>query len=264
VGPQGSTGPIGIQGATGFTGIQGPTGPTGIQGATGFTGIQGPTGPTGIQGATGFTGIQGATGPTGIQGATGFTGQTGPSGPTGTTGPTGQQGATGPTGAVNLGSATANSILFNDTGVVSGTSNIAYGTISGVGALVVQGPIEVQEIIEVIPSTLIVGSVSLSNLSLDWLAGAIYTVNSMSTNMRINILNLPTTNNRAETMTFLLYQGLTPYLINSVQIGGVSQTVRWPSATQPTPTASRYEIETFTLFRVENNWTVIGQLNSFG
>jgi hypothetical protein len=82
--------------------------------------------------------------------------------------------------------------------------------------------------------------------------------------MRVNINNLPTTNNRAETMTFLLYQGATPYLISSVAISGTVQTVRWPSATLPTATANRYEIETFTLFRVANNWTVIGQLNSFG
>ena len=82
--------------------------------------------------------------------------------------------------------------------------------------------------------------------------------------MRANFTNLPTTNNRVTTATFLLNQGGTAYLISSLSIDGTVQTVRWPSATLPTATALRTEIETFTLFRLNNAWTVIGQLNSFG
>ena len=74
---QAFTGPTGIQGnigPTGLQGIQGNTGPTGIQGnigPTGLIGLQGNIGPTGLQG------IQGNTGPTGIQGNIGNTGPTG-------------------------------------------------------------------------------------------------------------------------------------------------------------------------------------------
>ena len=83
--------------------------------------------------------------------------------------------------------------------------------------------------------------------------------------MTVRINDVPSTNNRAMTLTFLLSQGgAAAYLVSSIFINTTSTTIRWPAATQPTPTAGRSEIETFTLFRVQNNWTVIGQLNSFG
>ena len=78
IGPQGPTGPQGLQGpqgARGPQGIQGPTGPQGPQG------IQGPKGDTGARGPKGETGAQG------IQGPKGDTGETGPQGLQGDTGP---------------------------------------------------------------------------------------------------------------------------------------------------------------------------------
>lgn len=47
-GPQGASGPIGLQGATGATGVAGPTGATGPAGSIGATGAQGPAGPTSV------------------------------------------------------------------------------------------------------------------------------------------------------------------------------------------------------------------------
>ena len=94
-------GPIGSN--SGETGATGPRGISGKPGATGMgtTGATGPTG-AGTTGATGPTGVgtTGATGPTGV-GTTGATGPTGV-GTTGATGPTGvgTTGATGPTGVV--------------------------------------------------------------------------------------------------------------------------------------------------------------------
>jgi hypothetical protein len=130
-------------------------------------------------------------------------------------------------------------------------------------SLTVTGYTEVQEILEVIPSTLLVPAANW-NCTVSWLNGAIYNVSSMSTNINVNLTNVPTTNNRTTTATFLLNQGGTAYIISSLQIAGATQTIRWPAATQPTGTALRTEIETFTLFRLNNAWTVIGQLNSFG
>ncbi len=96
IGLGGSSGPTGL-GATGNTGEVGSSGPTGL-GASGPTGQVGTSGPTGL-GATGNTGSVGFTGPTGL-GATGNTGEVGASGPTGlgATGNTGSVGFTGPTG----------------------------------------------------------------------------------------------------------------------------------------------------------------------
>jgi hypothetical protein len=103
------TGPQGVAGPTGATGLTGPQGVAGPTGATGLTGPQGVAGPTG---ATGLTGPQGVAGPTG---ATGLTGPQGVAGPTGATGLTGPQGVAGPTGAdyPNDGSVNPTNLLNN-------------------------------------------------------------------------------------------------------------------------------------------------------
>ncbi len=148
-------------------------------------------------------------------------------------------------------------------------SSITTSTIRAVN-LTMQGTLQAQQIYEVLPSTLLVGSNSgaapmNSTFTLSWQNGAIYQVSSISSFMRVNINDVPTTTNRAVTLTFLLSQGAPlAYLISSIAINGSNTTIRWPSATVPTPTASRSEIQTFTMFRVQDAWTVISQLNSFG
>jgi hypothetical protein len=95
------TGPQGLQGSPGVTGLQGVTGVQGIQGSPGATGSIGVTGVQGLPGITGATGPQGATGVqgiTGAQGNPGATGITGPQGEQGSTGPMGSQGSPGITG----------------------------------------------------------------------------------------------------------------------------------------------------------------------
>ncbi len=95
-GPQGETGaagPAGADGATGTDGAQGATGPAGADGATGAQGETGPAGAAGADGAPGADGAQGATGPAGSDGATG---ETGLAGAAGADGATGAQGETGP------------------------------------------------------------------------------------------------------------------------------------------------------------------------
>jgi hypothetical protein len=114
IGPQGETGPTGLQGEQGVegpigaTGAEGPTGPIGLTGEQGATGATGDAGVAGEDGATGATGPIGATGAAGIDGATGPTGDAGATGPTGEIGPIGATGATGPQGATGPAGSTAN------------------------------------------------------------------------------------------------------------------------------------------------------------
>ena len=107
-GIQGIQGDVGPQGPQGLQGIKGDTGDTGPQGTQGLQGIQGDVGPQGIQGiqgdagADGAQGLQGDVGPQGIQGVKGDTGAQGIQGITGDTGPQGIQGIQGPQGDIGL------------------------------------------------------------------------------------------------------------------------------------------------------------------
>ncbi len=112
-GQMGSQGPAGFNGADGKDGLDGATGPAGNDGLDGATGAMGPQGPAGLngidgamgsmgmngpQGPAGTNGLDGATGPMGMQGMRGLDGATGPVGPKGSTGNDGQDGANGPAG----------------------------------------------------------------------------------------------------------------------------------------------------------------------
>ena len=98
----------------------------------------------------------------------------------------------------------------------------------------------------------------------NWSTGDIWYVTSMTANFTINLTNLPTTANKSYSVVFALVQGSTPYYISALQIAGVAQTIKWPGASAPTPTASRVETESFTLMYTGAAWTVLGQLTSFG
>lgn len=97
-GAQGLVGPRGEPGQPGLPGAQGPAGSHGEQGGPGVPGAQGPIGPQGEQGGPGVPGAQGPVGPQGERGDPGVPGAQGPVGPQGEQGDPGVPGAQGPAG----------------------------------------------------------------------------------------------------------------------------------------------------------------------
>lgn len=98
----------------------------------------------------------------------------------------------------------------------------------------------------------------------DLSTGTVFYHSSIAANFTANFTNVPTTDNRTIVVTLILAQGATPYYVNACQIDGASQTIKWPSATEPTATANRTEFQSFTLIRVGSSWVVTGQLASYG
>lgn len=148
IGPQGPTGPAGINGATGPSGPSGSIGVTGMTGPTGASGVQGVTGPigaTGVSGPSGTAGSIGATGMTGPQGIAGATGATGPAGTNGSIGATGATGPSGSNGAVGATGVTGPQGIAGPTGPTGVSGSIgATGPTGGIGATGATGPTGVQ------------------------------------------------------------------------------------------------------------------------
>jgi hypothetical protein len=254
-GNTGNTGPTGTTGPTGNTGNTGNTGPTGF-GATGNTGPTGVTGNTGNTGPTGF-GATGNTGPTGVTGPRGDTTNTGATGNTGNTGPTGSTGAAG--AAFTLSTTTTGNIVY-----ANGTSNSAASTANvsfnaANNRLDVTAALSIQEVQETV-----VAAVPTTPYTIDWLSGAIHYLTTIPSNLTVNITNLPTTANRNYVISVYLVQGGTPYFINTLQIAGSAITIKWAGGSAPTATASRVEVQTFSLFYSGSAWTALSQLSSFG
>lgn len=137
---------------------------------------------------------------------------------------------------------------------------ITTSTITVSGLFSNTGITSVQEIIE----TLNLKSTTSGVVTHDWSTGAIWYHSSMTNNFTVALTNVPFVPNRSLVTTLILNQGATPYYASALTVNSIVVPIKWPSATVPTPTASRTEIESLTLFYIGTTWTALGQYTSFG
>jgi hypothetical protein len=140
---------------------------------------------------------------------------------------------------------------------VDTTANVSFNAASN--RLDVTSALSIQEVQETV-----IAATPTSPYTIDWLAGAIHYLTSIPSNLTVNITNLPTTANRNYVISVYLVQGGTPYFINTLQIAGSATTIKWAGGSAPTATASRVEVQTFSLFYSGAAWTALSQLSSFG
>ncbi len=156
---------------------------------------------------------------------------------------------------------TANISTINVSTITLANSLIATTSTLGVsGYFSNTGVTAVQEIIE----TLNLKSTTTGVVTHDWTEGAIWYHSSMTANFSCSITNLPLIPNRSLVATLILNQGVVPYYASTLLLNGTRTNIKWASATTPTPTANRTEIESFTLFYIGTTWTALGQYTSFG
>ena len=98
----------------------------------------------------------------------------------------------------------------------------------------------------------------------DFSAGAIWYYSSISGNVTANITNVPTTDNRVTSVSMVVNQGGTGYIVNGLQINGAAQTIRWQGNTVPAASTNRIDVFTFSLIRAASTWTVLGSATSHG
>ena len=106
-------------------------------------------------------------------------------------------------------------------------------------------------------------SITSNIMTCDYTTGAIYYQSTNpSANFTVNFTNVPTTDDKAITFTIFVTQGATGYIPSTLQIDGSAQTIKWAQGTQPTPTANKIDIFSFTLIRLSSSWTVFGNANT--
>ena len=111
----------------------------------------------------------------------------------------------------------------------------------------------------VVPLTGATGNVT-HNLSL----GSTFYHTSPSANFIANFTNYDTTNNKVTVVGMAIVQGATPYLPTTVQINGITQTVKWLIGSSPIGSASKTDILSFSLFQVSGSLSVYGSYTYFG
>ena len=98
----------------------------------------------------------------------------------------------------------------------------------------------------------------------DFSTTAIWYYSNIAGNVTANITNVPTTDNRVTSVSIIVNQGATGFLINGLQVNGAAQTIRWQGNTVPTASTNRLDVFTFSLLRAANAWTVLGAATSHG
>jgi hypothetical protein len=98
----------------------------------------------------------------------------------------------------------------------------------------------------------------------DFSTTAIWYYSSISGNVTANFTNVPTTNNRITSVSIVVNQGGTGYIVNGLQIDGAAQTIRWQANTVPTASTNKVDVFTFSLLRAADAWTVLGSATSHG
>jgi hypothetical protein len=121
----------------------------------------------------------------------------------------------------------------------------------------VVGLTSVSEISETL-SNLILVSNSASPNFVD--GGLFYISASPTGNFTLDLQNVPTTDSKVLTISFIVVQGSTGYIPSVIRIGGSAQTIKWVGGSAPTPTSSsgKIDIFTFTLIRSSSSWQVLG------
>lgn len=162
------------------------------------------------------------------------------------------------TNTVALGTSTVTgNPTFNGNPTFSGTPSFT-GNPTFTGTPVFTGGVRVQEMIEDIATA----TVTTANTSLNYNdAGIFYIATPGATNFRINLSNVPTTDNRIFTINVICNQGATGCIPNQLYIDGVAQTVKWASGIAPLPSNSKIDIFNFTITRIGGSYTILASAN---
>jgi hypothetical protein len=170
-------------------------------------------------------------------------------------------------------------------GLVSGSSQISYTGITDIPSNIISGSSQISDLgFAITGSNNFIGDQSINgiltiegvsevvwvdgsfsgNRDFDYTSGSIFYLTGITGNGTWNVNNVPTTNNRVTTMTFVIPQNSNAYSGSLYQINGSTVSVKWADNIVPTGSANNIDIIGLTAFRVGNTWNVIGAMTTFG
>ena len=144
-----------------------------------------------------------------------------------------------------------------------GTSN-PTGILHCVGNVVVDGILRISEVTETLTTLANAGNAIQKTVVHSFTAGALFRHTTIADNFAANFTNVPTTNDRMNTLTLMLEQGTNAYIANVCQVAGVTYTIKWQGNAQPTPVSNAVEFQSFFLMRAANDWKIMSHLTSYG
>ena len=92
-----------------------------------------------------------------------------------------------------------------------------------------------------------------------------YITSTVSGNWTASITNMSIATNQTSGVSFIIEQGVTPYLPTALSINGTNVTINWQGGSPPSGNASKKDIITFSALQTgASTYVVFGQLVTFG
>ena len=100
----------------------------------------------------------------------------------------------------------------------------------------------------------------------DFLSGSILYITGATSDVMVDIVNVPTDNNRGIGLTVMIEQSATAYMVNDIKINTDDEgpvTIIWSGGSLPTGNPNSYDIVSFSILKINGAWIVFGQLTTF-
>lgn len=137
---------------------------------------------------------------------------------------------------------------------LSVTGSLTAGSISATGTTTVKGINEA--------FTIRTGTTGV--VAHDYSAGTIFSHSSIAADFTVNLTNLTLPTLNTTNITLVLTQGETAYIPSALQIAGAAQSIKWQGGSAPTGNANKTDLVSFSILNNAGNYTVLGQLVTFG
>lgn len=111
-------------------------------------------------------------------------------------------------------------------------------------------------------STTLVNSTGIVNH--DCSLSYVFINNNIDNNFTVNLTNLNLASGKTINVLVILNQGAVAYYVTGLRIENVAQTIKWFNGDLPFVTPLKTDIYSFTILNNSGNYTVLGQMISFG
>lgn len=102
-------------------------------------------------------------------------------------------------------------------------------------------------------------SFSTGTVDHDVSSSSIFYHTNIASSFDVDLLNMPTDNNRSHVVVIILEQSNPAYFINDLYINSSVQSIKWFGNVTPTGSTNFIDIVSFTILRISNSWKVFGQ-----
>ena len=152
-----------------------------------------------------------------------------------------------------------NKISFNTTGSTEGYTYDFSGSVNLLHNINVNGITNLGSTSE----TIIPINNPTTGYTHNFLSGSILYVTGVTGNTTIDLVNVPTNNNKGIGLTVMIEQGSTAYMINFIKINGSPVSIIWSGGSLPAGNINSYDIVSFSILKINGAWKVFGQLTTF-